>query len=94
MQEEAEAMDESKKHLLLITSLLRLRARLQPPCIGGSTKGKSKNIEQHRKAGAEMLKDDYFRDNPTHGLKTFRRRVWMNKELFLKILYGVQEYDD
>jgi hypothetical protein len=94
MEEEAEAKAESKKWLLLILSLLHIRARLQPLRIGGSTKGKSKNIDGHRKAGALMLKDDYFRGKPTHGPKTFWRCFWMNKELFMKIVFAVREHDD
>jgi hypothetical protein len=44
MQEEAEATVESKKGLLLLISLLCQWAKLQPPHIGGSVKGKRKNI--------------------------------------------------
>ncbi|KAK1653219.1 hypothetical protein QYE76_071024 [Lolium multiflorum] len=41
-----------------------------------------------------MLFDaDYFNDDATHSPKEFRRRFRMNKELFLKIVHGVTEYD-
>jgi hypothetical protein len=39
-----------------------------------------------------MLEDDYFSDNRTHVPNSFRRCFQMNKELFMKILQGVQEY--
>ncbi|XP_051196729.2 uncharacterized protein [Lolium perenne] len=41
-----------------------------------------------------LLDVDYFNDDATHSPKEFRRRFKMNKELFLKIVYGVSEYDD
>jgi hypothetical protein len=71
MQEEAEPVAESKKHHLLITALLHLRARLQPSQTRGSRKGKSKD-RPTSDARAQMLEDDYFRDNRTHVPKTFQ----------------------
>ena len=41
-----------------------------------------------------MLDTDYFADAATHMPKDFRRRFRMNKELFMKIVFGVREYDD
>jgi hypothetical protein len=44
--------------------------------------------------GIVMLEVDYFfSDDPIHGTKTFRWRFWI-KELFMKIVQGVREYDD
>ncbi|XP_051211697.1 uncharacterized protein [Lolium perenne] len=40
-----------------------------------------------------LLDADYFNDDATHSLKEFWRRFRMNKELFLKIVHGVREYD-
>jgi hypothetical protein len=55
MEKEAKAIAERKKRFLLIISVLFLRARLQLPCLGSSTKGKIKNIDRHQKTGALML---------------------------------------
>ena len=41
-----------------------------------------------------MLYRDYFADDPVHDELTFRRRFRMNKGLFMKIVFGVREYDD
>ncbi|XP_071683178.1 uncharacterized protein [Lolium perenne] len=41
-----------------------------------------------------LLDADYFNDDATHSPREFRRRIRMNKGLFLKIVYGVREYDD
>ncbi|KAK1631078.1 hypothetical protein QYE76_005393 [Lolium multiflorum] len=40
-----------------------------------------------------LLDADYFNDDVTHSPKEFRRRFRMNKDLFLKIVHGVEEYD-
>jgi hypothetical protein len=56
-----------------------------------SRKGKRKNKNYHLLRAAEILEDDYFKNDPTHGPKTFRRSFWMNKELFMKTVQGVKE---
>jgi hypothetical protein len=76
---EEEAKTERKKWLLLIVTLLLLCARLQLPRIGGSSMGKRKSIDRHRLAAAEMLEDDYFKNDVTHGTKTFRGCFRVNK---------------
>ncbi|XP_051190706.1 uncharacterized protein [Lolium perenne] len=63
------------------------------PRRGGSKPGKRRNINRHREAGAMLLDADNFNDDATHSLKEFRRRFRMNKELFLKIVHGIKEYD-
>nr|XP_051206936.1 uncharacterized protein LOC127322030 [Lolium perenne] len=55
--------------------------------------GKRRNINRHREAGAMLLDADYFNDNATHSPKEFWRRFKMNKDLFLKIVHDVREYD-
>jgi hypothetical protein len=90
MQEEAEAATERKKRLLLLVTLPRLRATLLSPRMGGSAKGKGKNIDFHRMDGTNMLEDDYFKDGATNGPKTFQRRFQMNKETSRKIVQGVR----
>jgi hypothetical protein len=41
-----------------------------------------------------LLECDYFADDATHSPKEFWRRFRMNKDLFLKIVFGVREYGD
>jgi hypothetical protein len=41
-----------------------------------------------------LLYSDYFADNAINTPKKFRRRFRMNKDLFIKIVQGVREYDD
>ncbi|KAK1694446.1 hypothetical protein QYE76_011143 [Lolium multiflorum] len=64
------------------------------PRCGGSKLGKRRNINWHCQAGEMVLDADYFNDDATHSPKEFRRRFRMKKDLFMKIVYGVREYDD
>nr|XP_051202193.1 uncharacterized protein LOC127315779 [Lolium perenne] len=57
------------------------------PRRGCSKPGKRRNINRHREAGAMLLDVDY------HWRKEFGRRFRMNKDLFLKIVHGIREYD-
>ena len=41
-----------------------------------------------------MLEIDYFAENATNTLKEFWQQFRMNKGLFMKIVFGVREYDD
>ena len=41
-----------------------------------------------------LLDSNYFADDATHTPKEFGRRFRMNKDLFMKIVFGVREYDD
>ncbi|KAK1631217.1 hypothetical protein QYE76_005532 [Lolium multiflorum] len=80
---------------LILTSLPRVRHPLfAMPRRGGSNSGKRRNINRHRQAGGMLLDADYFADDVTHSPKEFRRRFMMNKDLFMKIVYGVREYDE
>jgi hypothetical protein len=76
--------------------LLQLRQQMDNvvPRRGGSVPGKAPNKNRSRDAGALLLYSDYFADNVINTLKEFRRRFRMNKELFMKIVQGVREYDD
>jgi hypothetical protein len=55
---------------------------------------KAKNRDQHRLAGAMLLKTDYFTDEETNISKKFYHRSRMNKELFMRIVFGIMEYAD
>jgi hypothetical protein len=89
MQEEAAR----KKQLLLMVSPLLLRAKLQPPHIGGSVKGNRNNIVCHYLARAEMLEDGYFMDGATHGLKKIVAAFGCTKKHFGRLCIFVRGYD-
>jgi hypothetical protein len=64
------------------------------PAGGGSVRGKAPNKDRSRNAGALLLYSNYFADNAINTPKEFHRCFRMNKELFMKIVQGVREYDD
>jgi hypothetical protein len=77
--------------------LLQLRQQQMEnniPRRGGSVHGKAPNKDPSRNAGALLLYSDYFADNAINTPKEFRRRFRMKKDLFMKIVQGVREYDD
>jgi hypothetical protein len=77
--------------------LLQLRQQQMEntvPRRDGSVRGKAPNKDHSRNAGALLLYFDYFTDNAINTPKEFRRWFRMNKELFIKIVQGVREYDD
>jgi hypothetical protein len=41
-----------------------------------------------------MLYNEYFSDDPTYNAKDFRRPYRMSKDMFMKIVYVVRDYDD
>jgi hypothetical protein len=51
-------------------------------------------VMQEDEAEALLLYSDYFADNAINTPKEFRRRFRMKKDLFMKIVQGVREYDD
>jgi hypothetical protein len=64
------------------------------PRRGGSRAGKSANKNRHRDTGTMLVHSDYFLDDAANTPKEFRHRFGMNKQLFMKIVQGVREYDD
>ncbi|XP_057786475.1 uncharacterized protein LOC131003923 [Salvia miltiorrhiza] len=62
-----------------------------------SSEGKTQEIigfvYRDREVAHQRLLRDYFNDNPTYGPTFFRRRFLMQKELFLRIIDGVQGVD-
>jgi hypothetical protein len=96
MQEEANSTSERQQQLLMLANLLRLRQHLlaiSVPRRGSSRVGKALNKDRHRQADALLLDSDYFADDATHTPKDFRRLFRINKNLFMKILFRVREYD-
>jgi hypothetical protein len=97
MEVENTAAVRRHQHQLMLASVLRLRqpiVALAAPRRGGSRVGKKKNKEHHRQAEALLLDSDYFSDDATHTPKDFQRQLRMNKDMFMKIVFGVREYDD
>ncbi|XP_048633966.1 putative nuclease HARBI1 [Brassica napus] len=48
-------------------------------------------IERNREGGQYRLWNDYFSEDATFPSQIFRRRFRMNKDLFLRIVYGLSE---
>jgi hypothetical protein len=94
MQGEAAAADQ-EQGMMILTALLRYQEQLATiPYRGGLRVGKAKNKNQHRLAGALLLDSDYFVDDAENTPKKFPCCFKMNKELFMKIVFGVREYGD
>jgi hypothetical protein len=76
--------------------LLQLRQQMVNivPRWGSWVHGKAPNKNRQRDAGALLLYSDYFADNAINTSKEFRQRFRMTKELFMKIVQDVREYDD
>jgi hypothetical protein len=64
------------------------------PYRGGSVPGKAPNKNRQRDASALLLHSDYFADDAINTSKEFCWRFRMNKDLFMKIVQGVKDYDD
>jgi hypothetical protein len=73
--------------------LLQLRQQMENavPRRGGSVPGKAPN---KNRSSALLPYSDYFADNAINTPKKFRQWFRMNKELFMKIVQGMREYDD
>jgi hypothetical protein len=41
-----------------------------------------------------MLYNEYFSDDPTYNAKDFCRPYRMSKDMFMKIVYVIRDYDD
>jgi hypothetical protein len=78
---------------MVLTALLEEQLLIVPRR-GGSWAGKAKNKNRHRLVGALLLDSDYIADDTENTPKEFPSRFWMNKELFMKIVFGVREYND
>jgi hypothetical protein len=96
-EDEAEAAAHLQRWNMGSAFLFQLRQQQMAnvvPRRGGSVCGKAPNKDRSRNAGALLLYSDYFADNAINTPKEFRRRFRMNKDLFMKIVQGVREYDD
>ncbi|XP_071681603.1 uncharacterized protein [Lolium perenne] len=92
-EQNAQAVRRQQQQLILTNMLRVLQPLFVMPRRGGSKPGKRRNINRHREASAMLLDADYFNDDVTHLPEEFRRRFRMNKEMFLKIVHDVREYD-
>jgi hypothetical protein len=63
------------------------------PRRGGSVPGKEPNKNHRRDTDALLLHSDYFAGDATNTPKEFRWRFRMNKDLFMKIVQGMGEYN-
>ena len=60
---------------------------------GGSSPGKSRNINRDFTANGQALYDNYFAPNCRYNSKLFRRRYRMPKALFIKLHDAITEFD-
>ena len=60
---------------------------------GGSRPGRQPNINRERVLGAKRIYSDYFSQNPVYNDRLFRRRFRMRREVFLRVLNGIQKHD-
>ena len=93
LEEKAEADVQEEEHLMVLAALTQLPASNKNPRRCGSAPGRVEAKNRHRLKGYCMLYSDYFADAPLHGDKTFRRRYWMSRKLFLRIVNSIQEFD-
>jgi hypothetical protein len=62
------------------------------PVVRGSVPGR-KNVFRDRETYHNLLVTDYFSDNPTYGPSVFRRWFRMRREVFLRIVDAVGNFD-
>jgi hypothetical protein len=78
--------------------LLQLRQQIMMdnavPHQDGSLPGKAPNKNCQRDPDALLMYSDYFADNTINTPKEFFWLFRMNKDLFMKIVQGMREYDD
>jgi hypothetical protein len=84
MQEEANAIAKRQQQLFLLANLLRLHQHLL---------ASARLVVAVRGLGRRPTRTDYFTNNATHTPKDFRRCFRMNKDMFMKVVFGVREYD-
>jgi hypothetical protein len=60
------------------------------PRRGGSRVGNTKNKNRHRLARALLLDSYYFAEDAANTPKEFRYSFRMNKQTFMKIVFGVR----
>jgi hypothetical protein len=96
-EDEAEAAAHLHRWNMGFAIQLQLRQQQMENAVprrGGSVRGKAPNKDRSRNAGALLMYSDYFADNAINTSKEFRRCFRMNKDLFMKIVQGVREYDE
>jgi hypothetical protein len=64
------------------------------PRWGRSRVGNTKNKNHHRLAGALLFDSYYFAEDAANTPKKFWYSFRMNKQTFMKIVFGVREYDN
>jgi hypothetical protein len=64
------------------------------PCQGGSMPCNAVNKNRYRDADAMLLHSDYFADDASNTMKEFRWQFRMNKELFMRTVQGMRDYND
>jgi hypothetical protein len=94
MQDDEDVAVDEEEKLLIMAAFLCLRARINAPPRQGGFRPRKKNKEMQRMIGVVMLDANYFADSAIHTPIEFWRHFRMNKELFMKIVIRVREYND
>jgi hypothetical protein len=63
------------------------------PKHGGLRPGRLANLPRNFAAGFQQLYRDYFSKSPVYGDYLFRRRFWMHRPLFLRIVKDIEAHD-
>jgi hypothetical protein len=90
MEDEADTTTNQEQQMMVLNALLHYQDN-SPPSLarGGSRVGKAKNKNRHRLACALLLDSDYFVEDAANTHKEFRHCYQMNKEFFIKIVFGI-----
>ena len=83
--------ENQKNHVVLPARQAELNA---PPQHGVSNPGRQANENYRRVMDHVLIYNDYFSVNPTHGPIPFQQCFRTQKDVFMRIVYDVREYDD
>jgi hypothetical protein len=89
--EEEESDDDGFFVVAAVLEGLKKKKRHKKFC--GSLPGRH-NVPRNILGGHDQIHVDYFSDRPVYNEKHFRRRFWMSKALFLRIVAAIELHDD
>jgi hypothetical protein len=87
--------DDESEIMIAVDLLINEQEVNQIQMYKGSMLGRNAALDHSREAGHDQLWRDYFhRTNHLFKPPLFRRRLWMSRKVFLRILHKEREYDD
>ena len=96
MQEEDDNDTEEEESIAILACLAKMQIEEDTnanPKRGGSKFGRRKGKLRMRVEGHCMLYGNYFSEDLRFDEKDFRRRFWMSRNLFMRLVQGVREHD-